>query len=170
MLWWNKLLCLHRAFIVVFSWLLKSGTDNNSATSIRLGLWSEEIELRCSFSFIKAILWVFLIVCYCILQYWCSESEEQLHSVPSVLSGEEQRWVSTFIIMSHYCIFDHFFTEISYWMWWPSVLYSSTATHFHIISVSIFWCNCTFIAFVKLLILLSLYRHRFWANPLSLLG
>ncbi|XP_073356885.1 histidine-containing phosphotransfer protein 1-like isoform X3 [Aegilops tauschii subsp. strangulata] len=26
-------------------------------------------------------------------KYWCSESEEQLHSVPSVLSGEEQRWV-----------------------------------------------------------------------------
>ena len=112
-------------------------------------MWSEEIELRCSFSFIKAIcgsFWLYAIAyCSigaqrvknsCIQFQQCCQEKSRDGSVPC-------------IIMSHYCIFDHFVTEISYWMWWPSVLYSSTATHFHIISVSIFWCNCMFIAFVN---------------------
>jgi hypothetical protein len=48
---------------------------------------------------IKQVIGTFLIV-YCMLQCWCSESEEHLYSVPWVLSGEEQRWVRHNIVFS----------------------------------------------------------------------
>jgi hypothetical protein len=32
---------------------------------------------------------------FAIFQCWCSESEVYFHAVPSVMSGQKQRWVST---------------------------------------------------------------------------
>ena len=113
----------------------------------------------------------FLIVMYYMFQCWCSESEEHLHAVPWVLSGEEQRWVST---LYHY-VTVLYFLSLFYWnphtecglVWFNS----STVTYLLIIIVSEYLSTKLHVhRFYKLQILFSLYRQKALADSIELVG